>query len=126
MTDNTHPLLNTTSFAHIALHLRPVHVTMLCCLTRGAAVSTAEFNCTVCLGVMVSPVTLLCGHSVCKRCCSQAFQASPKCPSGCGRLLPPLLPEVNTCLETAIQHHLGEEAFQRRVAEVRRRALADL
>jgi hypothetical protein len=78
---------------------------------------TTELTCPVCLGVMVDPVTLICGHSTCKRCCGLAFELSPKCPAGCGRVMPRLLPEVNVALRCAVQRRYGP-AYEERVREV--------
>ena len=72
----------------------------------------------MCLGIMVDPVTLICGHSTCKRCCSLAFELSPKCPAGCGRVMPRCLPEVNVALRSAVQRRYGPR-YQERVEEVR-------
>lgn len=79
-----------------------------------------ELCCPVCLGIMVEPVTLICGHSTCKRCCTLAFELSPKCPAGCGRVMPRCLPEVNVSLRNAVQRRFGKQ-YAARAKEVEQR-----
>ncbi len=76
-------------------------------------VDTDELTCPVCLGIMVDPVTLICGHSTCKRCCNLAFELSSKCPAGCGRVMPRCLPEVNVSLRSAVQRRYGMMYLER-------------
>jgi hypothetical protein len=81
-----------------------------------------EFLCPVCLHFMLEPVTLLCGHSACRRCCAMALDLTQKCPAGCGRVLPKLVPEVNVALRSAIQRVHGD-GYRKRAEEVSRRLL---
>ncbi|CAK0880555.1 unnamed protein product [Prorocentrum cordatum] len=69
-------------------------------------------NCSVCLAPFVNPVTLTCGHSLCRVCFKRAWlpQAAdwvaPKC--HCGRHLQMEVPAVNFALQCLHEAALGE------------------
>uniref|UniRef100_A0A8D0DIQ8 E3 ubiquitin-protein ligase RNF135 n=1 Tax=Salvator merianae TaxID=96440 RepID=A0A8D0DIQ8_SALMN len=66
-----------------------------------------DLQCSICLGLLRSPATLLCGHSFCGACIGRWEEAKAKCRGrgcpNCGRGLPKRLPERNVLLETLLQ-----------------------
>lgn len=72
------------------------------------------FNCTICSGVFMKPVTLPCGHTFCEVCLSQekSFTRLAEC-SKCGNVIPEdTVHSVNVLIMNAIQKWLPLE-YQR-------------
>ena len=112
----------------------------------GSAVCTQalldEYTCSTCLHIMVHPVTLRCGHSLCRLCLVKHFEAftasvrdlelrDPVCPVGrCSVRCD--VPAVNVTLQNAIglSHHAlinerrAEVDAEASVEEMNQRALA--
>ncbi|KAF0036508.1 hypothetical protein F2P81_011820 [Scophthalmus maximus] len=67
---------------------------------------TEHLTCGLCLSIFTDPVTLLCGHSFCRRCITGAVNTRGRCPQ-CGTAVAP----GQTCLPTNhILKSLGEKA----------------
>ena len=54
-----------------------------------------DFNCAVCLEIMVEPITLPCGHNFCYSCLDQYFNESNTCPLCRGEIKHDVVMKVN-------------------------------
>ncbi|KAK3253068.1 hypothetical protein CYMTET_37660 [Cymbomonas tetramitiformis] len=80
-----------------------------------------EFQCAICLELMVDPVTLVCGHTLDRWCLKRYFQSappSPVCPI-CRRKLGASshVPEPCVLLQNVILHLFPEEYARRKTPE---------
>jgi len=60
-----------------------------------------DFNCLICLDTMVDPITIPCGHSVCRSCLIDAMDHSNVC-AMCRTSLPPLGHVVNRSMDSTL------------------------
>jgi len=91
------------------------------------------FECPVCRELLLNPVTLKCGHSLCEECMIQYLENGTgrcKCPAGCQTVIPFYLPPVNVTLRQALNNKLPVRSNLRKSDEsksvsYRREKLAD-
>ena len=69
-----------------------------------------SFTCTVCMEVLLDPVTPLCGHSLDRRCLQKVLDAGGRraCPT-CRDPLPDQLPRVTVQLRDVVEQRYPEQ-----------------
>ena len=67
-----------------------------------------DYLCPICLDVLTYPVSLVCGHNVCRTCLIahlEVTNGNTACPSGCPAV-PIRIPNVNLSLQVAVKGSL--------------------
>lgn len=78
----------------------------------------SPYKCAVCLNLLLNPITLPCGHSVCQECLERWMEFKSECPLCKGAFHFPNGPKVDRILARAISEKFHEE-IKAREAEVR-------
>jgi len=72
----------------------------------GAAAREEAFKCSICVDLLLEPVTTPCGHTFCRACVARWRATKAACPL-CNAALPAATPAVNKVLEAAIEANGG-------------------
>lgn len=77
-----------------------------------------EFDCALCMKLLVEPVGLLCGHTFCKSCIKRSLALQPSCPmcrASCHLSIKDVVPNLLLC--KVIESRFGDE-LRERIPEV--------
>lgn len=81
------------------------------------SVDSQDFDCPLCMQIMVAPVTTPCGHTFCRRCLDRSLDHSPVCPLCKSTTLKTYLAErreaINEFLEECMRKLIPEEFTER-------------
>jgi Lon protease-like protein len=77
-----------------------------------------DFQCPLCMKLLLSPVSIVCGHTFCRKCIQKSYEKSPKCPIcrisiNISRSIP-----TTYMIQSYIEANFGEELQKRKAEEV--------
>lgn len=77
-----------------------------------------EFQCPLCLKLLLSPVSLLCGHTFCRNCIRKSYELYKTCPICRADIVSIGSFQVNFMIQAFIQKTFPQEYMKRRAEEV--------
>lgn len=76
-----------------------------------------DFDCPLCMRILLDPICTLCGHTFCKKCIISSLKLQKKCPICRAPTFIPRPPTVNVLLQTILEKNYSSELARRRQEE---------